>query len=79
VETIQRPRHKALVKIISDKRKRAGLRQADLAKLLNKPQTSVSYIEGGQRRIDVVEFLDLAAAIGFDPHQVLRKLLRIKE
>ena len=79
METIQRPRHKALVKIISDKRKRAGLRQADLAKLLKKPQTSVSYIEGGQRRIDVIEFLDLADAIGFDPHQVLYKLLRIKE
>jgi len=31
-------------------------------------------IESGQRRIDVVEFLDLASAIGFDPRDAIKRL-----
>ncbi len=34
-------------------------------------------VEGGGRRIDVVELLDLAEAIGFDPHAVVAELRAI--
>jgi transcriptional regulator with XRE-family HTH domain len=57
-------------------RKKAGLTQQDVAKKLNKPQTFVAKYEGGERRIDVVEFLVIARAIGADPIRILRALMR---
>jgi hypothetical protein len=36
----------------------------------------VAKYEGGDRRLDVLEFLDVAAAIGFDPTKFIRSLLK---
>ncbi|WP_366929437.1 hypothetical protein [Mesorhizobium sp.] len=35
----------------------------------------VAAIESGGRRIDVVELVELAEAIGFDPHDALREVV----
>jgi hypothetical protein len=35
-------------------------------------------IEAGDRRIDVVELLELAEVIGFDPAKIIRTLRSIK-
>ena len=59
-------------------RKRAGLTQHDLAKLLKKPQSFVAKYEGGERRIDVVEFLTITDAIRADPIRILRALKGLK-
>jgi transcriptional regulator with XRE-family HTH domain len=72
-------RHKALIALLIAKREAAGLTQADLASRLGEYQSFVARLESGQRRIDVVEFLDLAEALGFDPAKalsVLRKMAR---
>ncbi|WP_245408414.1 hypothetical protein [Zhengella mangrovi] len=44
---------------------------------LKRPQSFIASIETGQRRVDVVELLDLAEAIGFDPHDAVRRLLSV--
>ncbi|MEA2893140.1 MAG: hypothetical protein QOI05_3933, partial [Bradyrhizobium sp.] len=36
----------------------------------------VTHMESGQRRIDVVELIELGRAIGFDPADMVRKLSR---
>jgi transcriptional regulator with XRE-family HTH domain len=59
-------------------RKKAGLTQHDLARRLKKPQSFVAKYEGGERRIDLVEFLTIAQAIGADPVRILRALLKIR-
>lgn len=59
-------------------RKGAGLTQHDLAKRLKKPQSFVAKYEGGERRIDVTEFLDVTEAIGADPIKILRALLKAR-
>jgi predicted transcriptional regulator len=41
--------------------------QHELAKRLHKPQSFVAKYEGGERRIDVVEFVTVCQAIGADP------------
>jgi len=56
----------ALLRVLIAARRQAGLRQTDLAQRLNKPQSFVSKIERGERRLDLVEFLIVARAIGTD-------------
>ena len=56
-------------------RKAAGLTQTAVAARLGKPPSYVAKYEGGDRRLDVLEYLDVAAAIGFDPCEPLRLLL----
>jgi hypothetical protein len=48
-----------------------------VAEKLGRYQSFVANIESGQRRIDVVEFLDLASAIGFDPRDAIKRLSSI--
>lgn len=52
-------------------RKAAGITQQQLAELLGKPQSFVSDMERGQRRIDVVEFLAVVRALDADPYKIL--------
>lgn len=60
--------------MLIEKRKKAGLTQAELAKRLRRYQSFVATVESGQRRIDVIEFLDLSEAIGFDPIDAIKRL-----
>lgn len=55
-------------------REKAGLTQVKLAKRLGKPQSFVAKYEGGERRLDVVEFIVIARAIGADPLAIFRAL-----
>lgn len=57
-------------------RKDADLTQAEVAGRLQRPQSYVSKYESGERRLDVVEFLDLARVIGFDPSKLINILSR---
>ena len=52
-------------------RRRAGLTQAGVAARLRRPTSFVGKYENGYRQLDVIEFLKVAEAIGFDPGQFL--------
>ncbi len=58
-------------------RKDAKLTQVQLAARLNRRQAYISRIERGERRVDVVEFIDLARAIGFKPSKFIDEFERI--
>ena len=60
--------------MIINKRKAAGIRQIPLAKKLKRSQTWIARIETGDRRIDVIELIDLADAIGFDAPAIVAEL-----
>lgn len=76
--TLRSPQHRALVAFITAKREESGLYQTDLAKKIRRTQTYVANIERGQRRVDVVELLELAEALGFDAPALLRRLAKVK-
>lgn len=59
-------------------RQAAGMTQLALAAKLSRPQSFVSKFERGERRLDVIEFLDIARALGFDPAHFLKKISKSK-
>ena len=75
-KTIHTERHRKLRELLIATRKGAGLTQTVVAERLGKPPSYVAKYEGGDRRLDVLEYLDVAAAIGFDPCEPIRSLLR---
>jgi transcriptional regulator with XRE-family HTH domain len=76
--TLRSARHEALKALLVEKRKKAGLTQAQVAAKLGRYQSFVATVESGQRRVDVVELLDFADAIGFDPRDAVRRLASVK-
>ncbi|MFM2388475.1 MAG: hypothetical protein RLZZ437_30 [Pseudomonadota bacterium] len=70
--TIRSPGHEALCQALIDARHAAGLTQADLAVRLHCHQSFVARVESGQRRIDVVELVVLARALGMEAGRVLQ-------
>jgi transcriptional regulator with XRE-family HTH domain len=76
--TLGSPRQRVLRQFLIDKRKKAGLTQQQVADRLDVSQSYIASIETGQRRVDVVELMELAEVIHFDPHRLLRKLAQIK-
>lgn len=69
------PRYAVLRALLVAERERAGLTQVDVAGRLGKPQSYVSKYERGERRLDLVEFLDISEALGTDPLATFGKLL----
>src|SRR5882672_6301709 len=55
-------------------RKDAGLTQQELAMRLGRPQSFVSKTERGERRLDVIEFLEVAQALNLDVPRFLDTL-----
>jgi transcriptional regulator with XRE-family HTH domain len=76
--TLRSRRQEALRTFLIERRTKAGLTQTELAKRLGEYQSFVARIESGQRRIDVVELLDLAKSIGFEPREAIKRLLATK-
>ena len=78
MKSIYSQSYRILLDRIAKARRAAGITQAELAKKLNRPQSFVSKIESGERRIDVIEFLQLAKYIGFDPCTLMQELIQTK-
>lgn len=78
-KSIHTPEHKKLCDLLIAARKKAGLTQAEVAERLHRPQSFVAKYEGGERRLDVIEFIRVATALELDPQRALRSLLKIIE
>jgi transcriptional regulator with XRE-family HTH domain len=77
-KTLGTRRQEALVALLKEKREAAGLTQTELASKLGEYQSFVARLESGQRRVDVIEFLELASMLRFDPHKVLKELAELQ-
>ena len=64
-----------LCEAIAEVRKGQGVTQVQLAAKLGKPQSHISKVERGERRLDVVEFTRWIDAIGGSPPTVYQTLL----
>lgn len=59
--------HASVVAALVALRKSAGVSQVELARRIGRHQQFISYIERGERRVDVVEFCMIVKALGGDP------------
>lgn len=67
--------HQEFIAFITSTRKAADITQVVLAERLGKPQSFVSKVERGERRLDVIEFCQVAEALGHDPVTLLQGFL----
>jgi DNA-binding XRE family transcriptional regulator len=74
LKSLYSAKYQLCLELLVEARKEAGVTQQVLAKKLGRPQSFVSKIENGERRVDVVEFLVLCRAVGADPYVLLRKV-----
>jgi transcriptional regulator with XRE-family HTH domain len=68
------PQKKRFLSLVRQMRLDAGLRQADLAERLRKPQSFVSRYESGERRLDVLELWQVCAVLGVSLAEFVRRL-----
>jgi transcriptional regulator with XRE-family HTH domain len=73
--SIHSPSYAALREMLIAARRSAGLTQDEVARRLERPQSFVAKYEGGERRLDVVEFIALARALEQDPLVLFRNLV----
>lgn len=64
MKTIHDQRYIEVIALLRKARERAGRTQSEVAQILGRPQSYVSKVETCERRIDVVELLQLCRIIG---------------
>lgn len=70
--TLRSPGHLALMAALKQARLDAGLTQTELAERLKRPQSFVAKYENGERRVEVVELVEIATAMGSDPCDIVQ-------
>lgn len=78
LKSLRTPVHAYFLDLLLAARRRAQLTQQQLADRLGKPQSFVAKYEGGERRLDVIEFLHLSQFLGIDAARTMRQLIKFK-
>jgi transcriptional regulator with XRE-family HTH domain len=71
-KSLKSAEYERLVAMLVAVRHAAGARQQKLAVKLGKPQSFIAKYEGGERRIDLIEFIAIARALDADPVKLFR-------
>jgi transcriptional regulator with XRE-family HTH domain len=66
--------HRALIATLVDARNAAGLTQRALAAKLKRSDSFVWKFEAGERQLKVLEFIEMANALGVEPDRLMRRL-----
>jgi len=75
-KSLRTPRQQHLQDLLINLRKSKSFTQAEIAQRLGRPQSFVAKYEGGERRLDVVEFIEVAQALEVDPCELLADLVQ---
>jgi transcriptional regulator with XRE-family HTH domain len=73
------PRYVEMVARLRAARRRLGMSQRQLAARIRRPQSYVSKVETCERRLDVLETLELCQALGLSLDDVIPEGLRTSE
>ena len=75
VGSLRTSENDALLRILREERKRAGVSQEELSRRLGQSITFMVKVERGTRRLDVVEFIGVAFALGLVPGELLDRVV----
>ena len=73
-KSIHTKKYRLLLDWLIKARNDAGLTQQQVADKLGRPQSFVAKYEGGERRLDVVEFIAIIRALGADPAEAIKEV-----
>ena len=79
MKALRSPAARAVANVLARTREQKSLSQRDLAAMLKRPHSVVGMIESHQRQVNVPEFIAMAEALGADPIDLLRQVLRERE
>lgn len=68
------PDYRAVIDALRNARMQAGISQRELARRLNKPPSFVNKSEQLERRLDVLEFIAIAEAMGLKGDELLKSV-----
>jgi transcriptional regulator with XRE-family HTH domain len=75
--TTYRPENLVLAGLLRSMREEAGLTQAEVGERLGRSQSFVSDYEAGQRRLDLVDLLDLSGLLGVELSEVVDRFVAL--
>ncbi|MVV48948.1 XRE family transcriptional regulator [Pseudomonas sp. PB120] len=76
-KTIYRPEHAVLLVLLKKFRKAAGLTQVQCSTALGRPQSFMSDVESGTRRLDIVQLRDLCKVLGIDLKSLIEEFEKL--
>lgn len=79
MKTVRSPLYRRLLTELRTARRAAGLSQVEVARALRRPQSFVAKVESGERRLDVVEYLELTEALDIDGIALLESATRARQ
>lgn len=71
--------YQVLLLLLRELREGAGVTQSALGERIGNTQTFVSKFERGERRIDVVEFVELCEALEVDPAEAFSQFVALRK
>lgn len=71
---VQSPSYETAVSLLVERRQSLGLSQRDLAAEMGKPYSFVAKVETKGRRLDFVEFVAYARALGLTPSDLIAEV-----
>lgn len=75
-KTLYQRENLAFLALLRAEREKRGMLQADLSGALGKPQSYISKIERGERRVDLIELRRILQVLGIDFRQFVDQLER---
>lgn len=75
MKSVYSENYRLFLKLIISARRDSGFTQQELAKILKRPQSFISKYERGERRLDLIEFLEILSALGLDPSDFIKDFI----
>lgn len=79
MKTVYKARYRNMISVLADVRKAAQLTQQQLAEKLHKPQSYIAKIEGFERKLDLLEFIEMCEALKVSPSALIQKIEHVED